>query len=46
MIIWAIARTTVGDALRKKILQVFLVVAIGLIVLSLSFSQTDRKSVV
>lgn len=40
MIIWAIARTTVGDALRKKILQVFLVVAIGLIVLSLSFSQT------
>ena len=40
MIIWAIARTTVGDALRKKILQVFIVVAIGLIVLSLSFSQT------
>lgn len=40
MIIWAIARTTVGDALRKKVLQVFLVVAIGLIVLSLSFSQT------
>ncbi len=40
MIIWAIARTTVGDALRKKVLQVFVVVAIGLIVLSLSFSQT------
>jgi ABC-type transport system involved in multi-copper enzyme maturation permease subunit len=40
LIIWAIARTTVGDALRKKILQVFIVVAIGLIVLSLSFSQT------
>jgi ABC-type transport system involved in multi-copper enzyme maturation permease subunit len=40
MIIWAIARTTIGDALRKKVLQVFLVVAIGLIVLSLSFSQT------
>ena len=40
MIIWAIARTTLGDALRKKILQVFMVVAIGLIVLSLSFSQT------
>lgn len=40
MIIWAIAKTTVGDALRKKILQIFLVVAIGLIVLSLSFSQT------
>lgn len=40
MIIWAIAKTTIGDALRKKVLQVFLVVAIGLIVLSLSFSQT------
>lgn len=40
MIIWAIAKTTVGDALRKKVLQVFLVVAIALIVLSLSFSQT------
>lgn len=40
MIIWAIARTTVGDALRKKVLQIFLVVTIGLIVLSLSFSQT------
>jgi ABC-type transport system involved in multi-copper enzyme maturation permease subunit len=40
VIIWAIAKTTVGDALRKKVLQVFLVVAIGLIVLSLSFSQT------
>lgn len=40
MIIWAIARTTLGDALRKKVLQVFMVVAIGLIILSLSFSQT------
>lgn len=40
MIIWAIAKTTIGDALRKKILQVFLVVAIALIVLSLSFTQT------
>lgn len=40
MIIWAIAKTTVGDALRKKVLQVFLVVAIALIVLSLSFTQT------
>jgi len=40
VIIWAIAKTTVGDALRRKVLQVFLVVAIGLIVLSLSFSQT------
>lgn len=40
MIIWAIARTTFGDAMRKKVLQIFLVVTIGLIVLSLSFSQT------
>ena len=40
MIIWSIAKTTVGDALRKKVLQIFLVVAIGLIVISLSFSQT------
>lgn len=40
MIIWAIAKTTFGDAMRKKILQVFLVVAVGLIILSLSFSQT------
>lgn len=40
MIIWSIARTTIGDALRKKILQIFLVVTIGLIVISLSFSQT------
>ncbi|MGQ9455919.1 MAG: ABC transporter permease [Armatimonadota bacterium] len=40
MIIWSIAKTTVGDALRKKVLQIFLVVAIGLIIISLSFSQT------
>lgn len=40
MIIWAIARTTIGDALRKKVLQVFVVVAVALIVLSLSFSGT------
>lgn len=40
MIIWSIAKTTVGDALRKKVLQIFLVVAIGLIVISLSFSQS------
>ncbi|MCX6345819.1 MAG: ABC transporter permease subunit [Armatimonadetes bacterium] len=39
MIIWSIAKTTVGDALRKKVVQIFLVVAIGLIVISLSFSQ-------
>lgn len=40
MIIWAIARTTIGDAMRKKVLQIFLVVTLGLIVLSLGFSQT------
>ena len=40
MIIWSIAKTTIGDIMRKKVLQIFLVVAIGLIVISLSFSQT------
>ena len=40
MIIWAIARTTLGDALRKKILQIFMAITIGMIILSLSFSQT------
>lgn len=40
MIIWQIAKTTVGDALRKKVIQIFLVVAIGLIVISFSFSQS------
>ncbi|MHB9038564.1 MAG: ABC transporter permease [Armatimonadota bacterium] len=40
MIIWSIAKTTVGDAMRKKVLQIFLVVAIGLIIISFSFSQT------
>ena len=40
MIIWSIAKTTIGDAMRKKVLQIFLVVTIGLIVLSLSFSGT------
>ncbi|OFX16088.1 MAG: hypothetical protein A2Z18_05365 [Armatimonadetes bacterium RBG_16_58_9] len=40
MIIWSIARTTIGDAMRKKVLQIFLVVTLGLIALSLSFSQT------
>ena len=40
MIIWSIAKATVADAMRKKVLQIFLVVAIGLIALSLAFSQT------
>lgn len=39
MIIWAIARTTFGDAVRKKVLQIFVVVTIGLIVMSVSFTQ-------
>jgi len=40
MVILSIAKATIGDALRKKVLQIFLVVAIGLIIISLSFSQT------
>ncbi len=40
MIIWTLAKTTVGDAMRKKVLQIFVVVAIGMIVMSMSFSQT------
>lgn len=39
MIIWTIAKTTIGDAMRRKVMQVFLVIAIALIVMSLSFSQ-------
>lgn len=40
MIIWTLAKATVSDAMRKKILQIFLVVAIGLIVISFTFSQS------
>lgn len=39
MIIWTIAKATIGDAMRRKVLQVFLVIAIALIIMSLSFSQ-------
>jgi ABC-type transport system involved in multi-copper enzyme maturation permease subunit len=39
MTTWVIAWNTIGEALRKKILVVFLVVALALIVLSVSFSQ-------
>jgi ABC-type transport system involved in multi-copper enzyme maturation permease subunit len=39
MIIWAIAKATVGEALRKKILNVFVIVTIFLIVISFSFSS-------
>lgn len=35
MIIWTIAKATVGEALRKKILNVFLIVAVGMILISL-----------
>jgi len=40
VIIWSIAKTTVGDAMRRKVVQIFLVIAMGLILISLSFSQT------
>jgi len=40
VIIWTIAKTTIGDAMRKKTLQIFVVVAVGMIVMSMSFSQT------
>ncbi len=39
MIIWTIAKATLGEALRKKILNVFLLVTVGLIIISFSFSQ-------
>ena len=35
MIIWTIAKATVGEAVRKKILNVFLIVTVGLMVISL-----------
>ena len=38
-IIWTIAKSTFEDAIRKKILQIFFVVAVGLIVMSIGFSQ-------
>lgn len=37
--IWAIARTTYGEAMRKKILNSFLLVGVGIIVISVSFSS-------
>lgn len=40
MIIWAIAKTTIGDMMRKKVLWIFLIVAMGMIGLSLAFSKT------
>lgn len=38
MTVWVIARTTLGEALRKKILNVFLLVALGMIAFSVSFA--------
>lgn len=43
MTTWVIARNTIGEALRKKILVVFLVVAVALIVLTSSFSQFSLR---
>ncbi len=39
MIVLTIAKATLGDALRKKIIWVFVAIAVGLIILSFSFSQ-------
>lgn len=39
MAIWTIAKTTVGEAMRKKVLNVCLIVAVAMIALSLSFTQ-------
>jgi len=39
VVIWTIAKTTVGEAMRKKVLNVCLIVAVAMIVLALSFTQ-------
>lgn len=44
MAIWTIAKTTVGEAMRKKVLNVCLIVAIAMIVISLSFGQFTFKT--
>ena len=38
MTTWVIAKTTLGEALRKKILNIFLLVALAMIVFSVSFA--------
>ena len=38
MTVWVIARTTFGEALRKKILNVVMLVAVGMIIFSVSFA--------
>ena len=40
---WVIARTTVGEALRRKILNAFLMVGIALIVLTFAFSTFSAR---
>jgi len=40
MIYWIIAKTTFADAIRQKVLQIFMVVAIALIIMSIAFAQT------
>jgi ABC-type transport system involved in multi-copper enzyme maturation permease subunit len=43
VVIWTIAKTTVGEAMRKKVLIVCLIVAVAMMVISLSFSQLGFK---
>ena len=40
MITWIIAKTTFGDAMRQKTLQIFLIVALALIIMSFAFANT------
>lgn len=40
---WVIARTTIGEALRRKILNAFLMVGIGMIVLTFAFSTFSPR---
>lgn len=40
MIYWIIAKTTFGDAMRQKTLQVFMIVAVALIFMSFAFANT------
>ncbi len=43
MVIWTIAKTTFGEAMRKKILNIFIIVAIALMILAMSFPQLGFK---
>lgn len=44
MVVWAIAKTTFGDAMRKKVLNIFLISAVGMIILSLIFSSFEFRT--